>query len=155
MGFVPNDAKWFLADLVVEHRIEGDPRNVVHINTVLVRADSAEEAYDKAIELGSDSELQYENTEGKSVTLSFRGLGDLFVILDELEHGAELIYSEKVGLSEEQVLGLVRPKSSLGVFRDIEPKKGPNYMPKGIMDMLVDRLGEDAMTDFLGRGDRP
>ncbi len=155
MGFVPCDAEWFLADLVIEHRIEGDPRNVVHVNTVLVQAGSAKDAYARAMELGAEAESHYENHEGKAVDVVFRGLGELLVIRDKLEHGAELTYSEQIGLTEEEVERLVSPGQSLGVFRDREPSLGPNYMPKGIWDMLVDQLGEDELRDQLGRGERP
>jgi hypothetical protein len=156
MAYVPADAKWFLADLIVELRIEGDPRNVVHINTLLIRADSAEEAYLKAWELGISQDRDDENSEGKTVAIKFRGLRDLFVIHDELDHGAELIYSEQIGLSEDEVGKLVRPKASLSVFEPPCPTPGPNYMPGSIRTMLVEVMGEDVMNDFMRqRGDRP
>jgi hypothetical protein len=52
MGFMPKDARWYLADVVLEHTIEGDPRNVVHVNMHLIEADSPEQAYEKAVALG-------------------------------------------------------------------------------------------------------
>jgi Domain of unknown function (DUF4288) len=155
MGYVPDDAEWFLADLVMEHRIEGDPRNVVHVNTVLVKASSAKEAYARAMELGTVAESHYKNTDNMPVDVVFRGLGELLAIHDNLEHGAELTYSEHIGLSEEEVGRMVRPGQSLGVFRDREPSIGPNYMPNEIWGMLVDQFGEDAVRDLLDRGDRP
>jgi hypothetical protein len=94
MGYIPPDAKWYLAEIVQQITVEGDPNNVVHNNMVLVRADSPEDAYARAVELGAARELSYENPEGKGVTIRFKGLHDLNVIHDELEHGAELIYSE-------------------------------------------------------------
>ena len=39
-GLRPKDARWYLADVVVEHTVEGDPRNVVHVNVHLIEADS-------------------------------------------------------------------------------------------------------------------
>jgi hypothetical protein len=47
MGFIPKDARWYWADLILEFTIEGDDRNVVHINTHLIEADSPEQAYQK------------------------------------------------------------------------------------------------------------
>jgi len=44
MGFVPKDTRWYLADIVLEIIIEDDPRNVVHVNTHLVEAESPEQA---------------------------------------------------------------------------------------------------------------
>ena len=155
MGYVPADARWFLADLVIEFRVEDDSRNVVHINTVLVGADSAKEAYAKAMALGMDEERTYENPEGKAVAVSFRGLHELSVIHEPLEHGAELWYSEKIDLTEDEVLDLLR-HASLAVFSEAQPSQGPNYMPKGIMDQLIEHFGEDGMDHFMEqRGDRP
>jgi hypothetical protein len=142
MGFIPKDAKWYLADLIVEHRIEADKQNVIHINTVLVRADSPKEAHEKAMELGRQCKRRYANTDRKTVSVIFLGLGELDVIHDELEHGAELMYSERVGLSENEVRSLIKPKSKLGVFAPIRRKKVPNYMPKSVMDKLI-KLGFD------------
>ena len=39
-----------------EITVEGESRNVVHTNLLLVRADSPEEAYEKALELGAEGE---------------------------------------------------------------------------------------------------
>jgi len=136
MGYIPEEAKWYLADVIVEMRIEGEPRSLIHINTLLVRADSPEEAHQKAWALGQQEEHSYENTDGRRVTGVFRGLGEMNVIHDVLEHGAELIYRERVGLSEEQICTLVKPKAQLGVFAPREPAVGPNYMPKSVMDEL-------------------
>lgn len=120
MAYIPPDAKWYIAEIVQEYTIEGEPSNVVHTNMVLVRADSPEEAYDRAILLGKESEVSYENPQGKKVTLRFRGLRDLNVVHGELEHGAELIYEERVGMSEEELDKSVTRKEDLGVFRPLE-----------------------------------
>ncbi len=98
MGFVPVGARWYLAGLILEHTIEGDPRNVVHVNTHLIEADAPEEAYQKANALGRAGEMAYANTDGKQVRVAFRGLRDLDVIHDDLEDGAELFYEERVGI---------------------------------------------------------
>ena len=136
MGYIPEDAMWYLADVILEKRIESDPRSVVHINRLLVRADSREDAHEKALLLGRQGEHSYENTDGKTVTVTFRGLGELNVIHEELEHGAELSYQELVGLSEEQVRALSKAKPELGVFAPRQVSKGPNYMPKSVMEDL-------------------
>jgi hypothetical protein len=125
MGYIPESAKWYLAEMVEHITVEGDPRNVVHTNLVLVRADSPEEAHQKAIELGAAGEQSYENPEGKWVKVRFRGLHDLNVIHDELEHGAELIYQEDVGFDEAGIREWVTPKEELGIFRPIPPSTGP------------------------------
>jgi hypothetical protein len=139
MGYIPECAKWYLAEIVQQITVDGDPRNVVHTNQVLVRADSPEEAYQKAIELGTAGAMSYENPDGKQVTFRFRGLHDLNVIHDELEHGTEIIYSEDVDLDESRIQRWISPKEELGVFRPISPSKGPDYRSGEVMEMLYEQ----------------
>ena len=128
MGYIPENAKWYLADIVQEITVEGDPRNVVHTNLILVRADSPEEAYEKAMELGTAGDQSWENIDGKRVTFRFRGLHDLNVILsNKLEHGVELSYNENIGMDEAAIQKWVTPKEELGVFSPIDPSTGPDY----------------------------
>lgn len=136
MSYIPENAKWYLAEIVEQITVEDDPRNVVHTNLVLVRADSPEEAYQKAIELGAAGDLSYENPDKKCVTIRFRGLHDLNVIHGELEHGAELICSEDQGFDEPAIQKWVSPKEELGVFLPITPSTGPNYLSREVLDLL-------------------
>ena len=140
MGYIPPNAKWYLADIVQEITVDGDPRNVVHTNAVLVRADSPEEAYEKAMELGTDGDLSYENPDGKLVTFRFRGLRDLNVIHDELEHGTELTYSEDIGVDESKIQKWVTTKEELGIFRPIEEPSGPNYSSREVMEEVYKKF---------------
>lgn len=139
MGFIPKDAKWYLADIVEEIRVEGDRRNVVHTNLVLVRADSPDEAYEKAMALGKRGNTQYENVEGKTVKIRFRGLRDLNVIHDELEHGGEIIFDRDVGVSEKKIKSWILPKRRLGVFAPIRPHTGPDYGSAEIIREVYER----------------
>jgi hypothetical protein len=152
VAFIPKEARWYLADIILEHTIEGDPRNVVHTNIHLVEAESPEQAYDKALALGQASVMEYTNTDGRNFRVVFRGLRQLNVIHDELEDGAELTYKESVGVPEDELRGWVTPKEQLHVFAPIEPKTGcPNYFPESYMRMLEDKgfrredvLGEEV-----------
>jgi hypothetical protein len=146
MGYIPDDAKWYLADIVIEHKIEDEPRNVIHINTVLVRASSPERAYARAIKLGQEAEHEYKNTEDKTVRVVFRGLRDLTVIYDKLRSGSELIYQERIGQTEEQVAKLISPKSELAIFEERQKpsKDKPNYMPGSVMEMLKEVGFDDS-----------
>ena len=63
MGFIPQGARWYLADLVVEHLIDGDARNVVHVNTHLIEAGSPDEAYAKSVAMGRAEDGEYEDEE--------------------------------------------------------------------------------------------
>src|SRR5437762_11462660 len=59
MAYIPENAKWYIATLIEEITVQGDARNVVHKNLVLVRADSPGEAYEKAQLLGKQAEASY------------------------------------------------------------------------------------------------
>ncbi len=127
MGFIPPNAKWYLAYIVEEIRVEGERRNVLHTNQVLVRADSPDEAYEESLKLGRQCNISYRNERGKKVGIKFRGLRELSVVHDELEHGAELSYRERIGVSEQRIKEWIQPKSKLNVFAPIQPTSGPDY----------------------------
>lgn len=145
MAYIPANSKWYLADLVMEHVIEDEPRNVVHINTILVRANSPERAYQNALRFGKQAEHEYRNTTDKTVRMVFRGLRDLSVIYEPLRSGSELIYAERIGLTEAEVAKLISPKEKLDVFEETpRPSKDkPDYMPGNIMAALK----EAGLTD--------
>jgi len=127
MGYIPKDAKWYLARLVEQITVEGDPRNVVHTNLILVRADSPEEASQKALALGAQREIAYENPHGLKVKTTFRGPNDLGVIHDPLEHGAELEFTEELNMDEATINKRISRKEDLSVFAPIQSSGGPDY----------------------------
>ena len=88
MAHIPTDAEWYLAEIVEEFRIEGETANVVMTNLTLVHATCPEDAYCRAMDLGTAEERTYLNPDHKTVTVRFAGLRDLNVIHDKLEHGA-------------------------------------------------------------------
>lgn len=144
MAYIPHGARWYLATIIEEITVDGDSRNVVHKNHVLIRGDSPENAYDKAHELGRNSEISYENPKGRLVRIRFKGLSELHVIYDELDHGAELYYEELTNLSQAQIEALCRPKAELAVFQPISPSLGPDYRSREIVEKAEDILKSDS-----------
>src|SRR4051794_12837472 len=139
MSYVPDDVEWFLAEIIMEITVEGDDRNVVHNNWTLVRANSADDAFKRAIELGEAQANEHVNPEGKTVRFAFRGLKDLHVIYDELEHGSEVLFEETVSVEETQLQRLLKPKDRLSAFIPHAPgrRKGvPDYGAKGVVEKL-------------------
>lgn len=136
------EAHWYIAELVMECRVEREPLNVIHVNIVLVRANSPEEAFEKAEQLGRNGEDTYLNPNNQIVTFTYRGLRDLNIIHDELEHGGELMFEEKIGVSEHELQEMLTPKYELAVFRLSEMKDSskPSYSCKEIMDEVIRRL---------------
>jgi hypothetical protein len=151
VGYIPEDVEWYIADLLIEISVEGDPRRVLHTNLTLVRADSPEQAYDGAIKLGALQEGSWENPDGKRVTLRFRGLGSLNVVHGKVEHGTELIYDEEE-LSEQEIIARVAKREELGVFRPI-PDRDPSRLNYGSRD-IENKLRDQFPDLFDADGNR-
>jgi len=129
-----------IAEIVQQISVEDDPRRVVHTNLVLVRADSPDEAWGKAVKLGTESEVSYENPDGKIVAIGYCGLRDLNVIYGELEHGTELSYSEDIGVDDDALQKYISSKEELGIFSPVKPSRGPRYISKDVMDKLKEEI---------------
>ena len=134
-----NDTRWYLADIVLEHIILGNPRNVVHVNTHLIKARTPDEAYRKALALGRSKQSRYLNTDRRMVRVAFRGLRELVLIHDRIEDGVELMWEESVGVSPTRLRKRLRAKASLAVFAPVKARarsRVPNYMPESVMKQL-------------------
>ena len=134
---------WYLADLIVSINVENDSQNVVHINTLLVHAHSNDDAYDKTLILGKEEETEYENPDGNKVSIRFEGIGDIYVIMGDLEHGTEIIYEERTNISKEKITEWIRKKDELSIFSSPEKKDSLNYVPKEIYDAMI----KDGFTE--------
>jgi hypothetical protein len=134
---------WYLAEIIELITVEGDPQNVVHINLILLRARSPDEAFEKAVAVGQAGESTYQNTDGRTVTVAFRGLRDLLAIQADLEDGAELAYEELIGISSEQIDKLAKPRNALALFSAASRVSGPNYMDRDIVAEAKQRFGVD------------
>jgi len=122
MTRIPKHIEWYLAHMVEEIRVQGDKRNVVWINIVLVQANTWEAAYTKAKKLGKRSNFTYKNTSGQKVTGRFRGIKRLSYVYEKLEDEAELGFEEHVGVSEKQIRRWIKTKQKLSSpIRDTGP----------------------------------
>jgi hypothetical protein len=126
MAYVSPESKWYVAELIEEITIEGDPHNVVHRNVTLIYANSPEEAYGKALTLGKENEGSYENPERKLVRTKFWGLGELNVLHDDLKHGAQF-YQEQIGVPGEKLNRWVLPKKNLSAFLPLKTTAATNH----------------------------
>ena len=136
MGYIPEDAKWYLADMIFELRIEGRKRSLVHINRILIRADSPDEAFEESNRLGKARSYSYMNPDGAKVRCKFRGLRELLVIHEDLEHGAEIAYTELQSVTEAKIKKLTSKKRDLGVFAPRVVTTSADYMPREIAEHL-------------------
>ena len=129
--------EWYLAELVMKITVADDPRNVVHQNLVLIRANSAEEAYEKAVQVGNKEEISYDNPTGKAVRFHFEGVSDLIDIMGELEDGEELDFHYTVDMADEKIRYLVKPREHLRAFLPPRRAEGPDYASAEIVAMAV------------------
>ena len=139
MGHIPQDAEWYIADLIMEITVHGASANVVHRNLTLIHAKSPEEAYEKANKVGITSETSYNNPKGQFVEIRFRGIAKLDVICEQLEDGAELAFEELKGVSSQDIERMIPPKGRLDVFVPPTPGKArnPDYRSKAIIDRAL------------------
>lgn len=142
MSHIPKSAVWYIVELIEQISVTGDPRLVVHRNMRLIRADSPDAAYTKALALGREDETTYTNPAGQQVSIEFLGLADLSVIYDPLEDGAELAYSQHIVGSRQESEQFVRSRNDLTVFAQVSPANGPDYSAKDVVGMLNKRLDE-------------
>jgi Domain of unknown function (DUF4288) len=138
---------WYIAELVMEIKVADDQRNVVHQNLVLIRAESANEAYNKAIKLGEAEETSYDNPSGKLVTIKFRGISDLDEIYDELQDGAELSFRCKIDVSESEMRSLILTRDRLRAFLPPKRTEGPDYASGEIVSEIEHRFGIKRPSD--------
>ena len=104
---------WYLADLVIEVRVEGRERSVVHFDLHVVRAENAAEAYDKALRIGGGKAKQYLGADGSHISFIFRGLNDLCAMDEDFEDGARILFRSQPEMSEEEIQHVVTPRDYL------------------------------------------
>lgn len=134
--------EWYLAELVMKITVADDPRNVVHQNLFLIRANSAGEAYEKAILFGKNEEISYDNPAGKAVHFHFEGVSDLVDILGVLKDGEELDFHETVAMPDEKIRSLVKPRECLRAFLSPRRAEGPDYASGEIIAMAARMMEE-------------
>ena len=115
-------------------------RSVVHRNLFLISACYADEAYQKAQQLGSRGEQSYQNPDGQRVEHRFRGVAKLDGVVDgTLEDGSELGFTEHIGILEEQIGQWICSKEKLGAFlqSDASRKFDPDCRSGEVMRQLA------------------
>jgi len=136
MAFIPPDAEWYVADLVEEIHVAGRKRQTIYVNTVLIKADSPEAAFKKALRIGKSGNTKYKNTYGEQVSCRFHGLRELNVVHEPIEDGCELFFRSKPNMTPEGIERMVSKKSDLAVFRLTKATTKGRSFPRSIADEL-------------------
>lgn len=89
-------------------------RCLVWENTRLIRAKSREQAYRKALAYGR----QWHPSKTKGGEWRFAGISMLLPVYEEIEDGAEILWTDRGMLQIERIKRLVRTKHRLSLFND-------------------------------------
>ena len=117
-----NSRKWYISHEVFTIEADSDVNAItteVMENLILIRADSPQEAYEKALSHGaiSESDITVDDNPGR---VAFKGLRELSLIYDELVDGAELEWRE-YELERDKIDKMLKSKDELQAF---------NWQPK-------------------------
>jgi hypothetical protein len=86
-------------------------------NTILIRAKNGDAAYKKAVRLASSNKSTFSDSMGKKIgRWKFEGLTSLIPLYEEIRDGAEIIWTDRSGLSFKRIRAMVRRKGDLEVF---------------------------------------
>ena len=106
MANFPEVSRWYIAELTEEVTLEGDPKHVIHRKTRVIFADSAEDAYEKALSMITEHELNYLNEHHKAVRTRFWGLRELELSNEDMD---------RAGILPQERIGAARRKNSTGL----------------------------------------
>ena len=115
-------AHWYVAKLIEEISVEDDRLKVIHRTVTVIYANSEQEAYEKAMSLGREREITYRNPLDKLVRTTFWGLGELNVIQEDPDHGADFFREEPMVRQEQ-------PKPGPSQHWAAKPGRNPVFQP--------------------------
>jgi hypothetical protein len=118
---------WYLAEIVekcqpINRNETQDLRRVITWgNHHLIQANSAEEAFEKAEQIGKELEYTFTNANKEQMEWTFVGIGQLIPIYEEfIEDGAELLWTDYGVISDRKTRRLVSSKQE--ILAGIKPK---------------------------------
>lgn len=110
---------WYVGSYILrfvelDHDKNDDPesRFLAWENTIIVRAESLDEAYDKVVEQANLQTAPYNGgPDGVPVQWIFEGVTELLPIYEELEHGSEIMYREHNSTKLKNLRKFIRKKA--------------------------------------------
>ena len=121
----PEGSRWYVAELTEEVTLEGDPLNVVHKKTRVIFADSAEDAYEKALSMITEHELGYLNEHKRAVRTRFWGLRELDLSNEDMDR-AGILPQEKKGTARRRNSTGLTPEQKFALLVSLKPGALPN-----------------------------
>jgi len=114
-----HNKQWYLVEIIekcepADRAKTNDLRRVTTWgNMHLVKAKSSEEAYDKGMKIGKESEVKYINSDKIEMEWTFVGIGDLLLIHEDIEDGAELMWTNYGDISNKRAERFAKSKDEL------------------------------------------
>ncbi len=105
-----------------QKKLTAKSRCLVWENWRLIRAKTREEAHAKALRMGREG-FPLKTPDG---VWRFAGIAELLPVFDDLEDGAELLWTNHGKISVSRIQRMVRTKRSLAVFGDREDPGQPD-----------------------------
>jgi hypothetical protein len=121
----PELSRWYIAELTEEVTLEGDPQHVVHRKTRIIFADSADDAYEKALSMITEHELNYLNEHRKAVRTRFWGLRELTLSNEDMDR-AGILPQERRGAARRRNSTGLSPEQQFALLVSLKPGSLPN-----------------------------
>ena len=121
----PEVSRWYIAELTEEVTLEGDPHHVIHRKTRVIFADSAEDAYEKALSMITEHELGYLNGHDKAIRTRFWGLRELQLSNEDLDR-AGILPQDRVGAARRRNSTGLSPEQQFALMMSLKPGTRPN-----------------------------
>tara|TARA_R110002020_G_scaffold17804_10_gene63148 strand:+ start:25442 stop:25849 length:408 start_codon:yes stop_codon:yes gene_type:complete len=124
------NGNWYIVEIIekcepVERNEKQELRRVITWgNHHLIKADSPEKAFDKAVKLGKEAEYKFTNSDKIEMEWIFVGIGELLPIYEDIEDGAELMWNDYGFISNRRTMRMPYKKKEL--MKLIKPKQQPN-----------------------------
>jgi hypothetical protein len=123
LASVQSARSWFTAQLVLEAWVEGQPEPVMLIESILLSAESAADAYTKAESWCSSPEHVYRSSSGKRVSQRYVGIHDLEDLhTNQPSEGLVLQVRALSSKPSDPGNAHVRPRSELSAFGGEKPE---------------------------------
>jgi hypothetical protein len=114
-----NNGNWFLAEIIEKYEpLDSNKTQVMRRVTTwgnyhLIYAESPDEAYDKAVIIGKESNYTFTNSDKMKMKSEFLGIGDLLPIKEDIEDGAEIFWNDYGFISAKRSERLTLTKKEL------------------------------------------
>jgi len=117
---------WYIAEIIVkceavDRNSKQDLRRVTTWgNHHLIKANSPGKALEKAVRIGKNGEYTFTNTNKIEMEWIFVGIADLIPIYEDIEDGAEIMWTDYGLISDRRTKRI--PQTKYEILKNIKPK---------------------------------